>query len=68
LAVTITLQKALENYRQERRRIVGGAYPCVACNCGFCDVVRAGDLLYERATAEVALRRWRPRIDRRPRA
>jgi len=43
------LRTALNIYRTERRRLVGGEYPKVGCNCGFCDVVRAADLLYRRA-------------------
>jgi hypothetical protein len=53
------LRLALANYEAERRRIVGGPHPTLACSCGQCDVIRAADLLYSRVLAERAARRWR---------
>ncbi len=58
----MTVRKALDNYRKERLRLVGGPYPHIACSCGFCDVVRAADLLYQRVMAETTPRRWQPPI------
>jgi hypothetical protein len=49
-----SLWKALENYYEERQRLLGGQYPHVSCNCAFCDVVRAADLLYHAVTASTA--------------
>jgi len=60
----MTLRKALENYQAERRRISGGPYPHPACSCGFCDLVRAADLLYREVRIDEATRRWRLPFDR----
>jgi len=51
------LRTALNIYRTERRRLAGGEYPKTGCSCGFCDVVRAADLLYRRALEDFERRR-----------
>lgn len=63
----MNLRKAVENYKIERQRIVGGPHPTPSCQCGFCDVVRAADLLYDQAKAHLAARRWTPLLERRVR-
>ena len=65
------LRRALDNYRRQRHRLVGGHYPHVACSCAFCETIRAADLLFNVAECHVmgqrfpdrpppdANRRWR---------
>lgn len=62
--MAITLKMAIANYRAERKRLVGGPYPHLACSCGFCDVVRAADLLYAKIQATHLPRRWRAPVPR----
>ena len=63
------LKRALENYAAERHRLVGGHYPHVACNCAFCDCIRAADLLHRVVSAEteppIRLARLRASPERR---
>ena len=64
-----SVKRALENYEAERHRLCGGHYPPVACQCAFCDTVRAADLLYRTVLAQegvpVKLGKLRPNPQRR---
>ena len=67
--MAVTLRSALDNYRVERQRILGGPHPSPACSCAQCDVIRAADLLYTQLKLELKRRRWRaPMPGRRARA
>ena len=53
----INVRLALRNYWHTRQRLKGGPYPHAVCSCGFCDVVRAADLLYEATELDERIRR-----------
>lgn len=57
--LTIDLRAAIEIWRQARDRIHGSPHPSLGCNCGICDIVRAGDLLAHSARSQIKERRWR---------
>lgn len=57
------LRRALDNYRRQRHRLAGGHYPHLACQCAFCETIRAADLLFNSAEAHVESQRW---MDRPP--
>ena len=62
----MTLREALENYRTERIRTAGGPHPQPGCQCAYCDVVRAADVLYELVRLDQKRRRWRKPVDSSP--
>ena len=47
----LSLHHALVNYRLERRRLAHARHPRTGCNCSFCDVIRAADLLFNAGAA-----------------